>query len=94
MTLLPLRQAGDTDHRAHRNGQITKADLLEMRRSIEDSTKRDRHEIYNKIQRLGAELELDMKRVEDNVAQYVKSNEARMREVELELARRSGGRQK
>lgn len=88
--------------RRARNGSITKADLLQMQRTIEEGAKQDRHEMYNKIQANNAGLELDIQGLSANISEYVKSNETRMRElekqhgdrireVERELDRRGGG---
>lgn len=75
-----------------RNGAVevaTQYDLSETRRQIEESSRKDRHDIYSKMEQHYAGIGLDIHRIEDNFSEYVKSVDARLRSVERELDRQS-----
>ncbi len=85
LTLLGVRQRDKQE-----NDQIvTKYDLSEMRRQISEDARKDRHEIYGQIQRMSADLELDLHRIEDNFSEYVKNADSRLRAIEREQDRRA-----
>lgn len=76
-----------------RNGTVTKADLLLTEKHIEENARRDRHELGGEVQKLVAAFELKTQRIEANIAEYVKSNERRLRAVERTLDRSGRGEQ-
>lgn len=86
MAALGFRRKSDGDDKTP-NG-ITKYDLLMMRRQIDGDSSEWRKALYEKMDHIAAEYRLDMRRLEDTIAEYVTANEVTVRTQEKELGER------
>lgn len=73
--------------RGNGNSPISKYDLSVAIIAMEERASKSRHDIYNKMEQHYASLVIDIKAVEDNVAEYVKVVEQRIREQQEEMTK-------